>query len=70
MPATSRSPLRILAEGAAIVLSILLAFAIDAAWDESVERREERTRLEGLRDEIATFAARSICAEPRVIRTA
>jgi hypothetical protein len=40
---------RVLAEGAVIVGSILLAFAIDAAWDtrnDRVEEAEELTRLE------------------------
>ena len=35
-----------LGEGVAIVLSILLAFGIDAAWDEAKERSEEREVLE------------------------
>ena len=42
---------RIAAEGIAIVVSILLAFSIDAAWDASRERAEERRALSGLRDE-------------------
>jgi hypothetical protein len=42
---------RILAEGVAIVVSILLAFAIDAWWDEARERSRERTVLTGLRAE-------------------
>jgi hypothetical protein len=42
---------RILAEGVAIVVSILLAFAIDAWWDEAGERSRERTVLAGLRGE-------------------
>lgn len=48
-------------EGVAIVLSILLAFAIDAGWDERKERAEEREVLESLsiefeanRDEVAS----------------
>ena len=62
MPALSRGPVgtdgqltqgiawkRIAAEGVAIVVSILLAFAIDAAWDASRERAEERQALSGLR---------------------
>ncbi len=64
MPALSRGPVgtdgqltqgiawkRIAAEGVAIVVSILLAFAIDAAWDASRERAEERQALSGLREE-------------------
>lgn len=42
---------RITAEGIAIVVSILLAFAIDAAWDESRERAQERRALVGLQEE-------------------
>lgn len=44
---------RITAEGAAIVVSILLAFAIDASWDSSRERAEEEQALEGLRVEFS-----------------
>ncbi len=51
-------------EGVAIVLSILLAFAIDAWWDERKERDEEREAMESLyvefkanRDEAATVIA-------------
>jgi len=42
---------RIIAEGAAIVASILLAFAIDAWWDERALRIEEREILESLQAE-------------------
>jgi len=42
---------RILAEGVVIVVSILLAFAIDAWWDETRERGREKTVLAGLRSE-------------------
>ena len=42
---------RISVEAAAIVASILLAFAIDAWWDERVERIEEREILESLQVE-------------------
>jgi len=49
---SSRIPFgRILIEGAAIVVSILLAFAIDAAWQESQERGEEHRLLVALLDE-------------------
>lgn len=40
-----------LGAGAAIVLSLLLAFGIDAAWQERGERREEIRLLSALRDE-------------------
>jgi hypothetical protein len=43
-----RSPFRRLIDGAAIVISILLAFAIDAGWDELQERREEQDILAGV----------------------
>ncbi|MDX1403438.1 MAG: hypothetical protein R3192_02820 [Woeseiaceae bacterium] len=36
------------AEGAAIIVSILLAFAIDAWWDQRGERRQEAALLQGL----------------------
>lgn len=42
---------RIVKEGAAIVISILLAFAIDAWWDERALRTEEQQVLRGLRAE-------------------
>lgn len=35
-------------DGLAIVLSILLAFAIDAGWNELQDRREERAAIESL----------------------
>ena len=41
----------------AIVLSILLAFAIDAAWDESRLRVAEREALAGLREEFEELTA-------------
>ena len=43
---------RVAAEGAAIVLSILLAFAIQASWEKRTERRSELEYLEALRDEL------------------
>lgn len=39
---------RLIIEGIAVVLSILLAFAIDAWWDEQKERSEEREVIESL----------------------
>lgn len=42
---------RILAESVAIVASILLAFAIDAAWDTYQQEQELREILVGLREE-------------------
>ena len=44
-----RSTARLFVQGAAIVVSILLAFAIDAAWGEWLERLEEQEVLAGLR---------------------
>lgn len=41
-------------EMALIVLSILIAFALDAWWDERVQQKEERSQLESLRDELIT----------------
>lgn len=46
---------RIAAEAAAIVLSILMAFAIDAWWDERRERIEEREVLLGLKSEFSRY---------------
>lgn len=48
--------LRIVAESAAIVLSILFAFAIDAGWDYRQDREEERRVLVELREEYAGYA--------------
>lgn len=42
---------RMLAEGTAIVVSILLAFAIDAWWEEHREAAVERAQLQSLLDE-------------------
>ena len=42
---------RLLLEGSAIVLSILLAFAIDAAWEDRQERRFEQETLQALEEE-------------------
>ena len=41
---------RILVEGAVIVVSILLAFGVDALWDESQEKEE----LAALVNEVAS----------------
>ena len=54
---------RILAEGAAIVASILLAFAIDAWWSERQERSEERDTLVQLKTEVSRNL--SLLAEKR-----
>ncbi len=43
---------RVVVEGLAIILSILLAFGIDAAWDASQERAKEREYLAALRVEM------------------
>lgn len=45
---------RLLWEGGVIVVSILLAFAIDALWDERQTRAEEREILAALRSEYET----------------
>ena len=44
---------RILAEGTAIVVSILLAFSIQAWWEERLERNDEREQLTRLRVEFS-----------------
>lgn len=46
---------RIAVEAAAIVVSILLAFAIDAWWDNRQERIEEREVLLGLKSEFSRY---------------
>jgi hypothetical protein len=46
---------RIAVEAAAIVASILLAFAIDAWWDERNERNEESEVLLGLKSEFSRY---------------
>ena len=46
---------RIALEGAVIVASILLAFAIDAWWDERNERVEETEVLLGLKSEFSRY---------------
>ena len=46
---------RTAAEGAAIVVSILLAFAIDAWWEERQDRQEEQRILLGLQLEFAAI---------------
>ncbi len=45
---------KLLIEGTVIVVSILLAFAIDAAWDEYKERRQEQQVLAALATEFQT----------------
>lgn len=52
-PKRAVSWLRIAGEGAVIVISILLAFGIDATWDRHVERREEAEILADLSAEVA-----------------
>ena len=47
---------RVLAEGTAIVVSILLAFAIQAAWETSQEREEEALTLRALEREFRANA--------------
>lgn len=49
---------RLSAEAAAIVLSILLAFAIDAWWDARQEQAEEREILIGLQAEFVDLRGR------------
>jgi hypothetical protein len=44
---------RISAEGATIVISIILAFSIDAWWDERQERRDEIEILDRLQTELS-----------------
>ncbi len=48
---------RILAEGAAVVVSILLAFGIQAWWEDRVEEQRERQVLIALLDDFETTKA-------------
>jgi len=55
MPHNQNIPwLRLAAESTAIVLSILVAFAIDAWWEERQERQDERRYLLSLRQELSS----------------
>jgi hypothetical protein len=53
---------RILAEGTAVVVGILLAFSIDAWWDERKERAEEQEVLRALKAEfeVNQFEAQAV----------
>ena len=54
MPAAREIPwTRLTAEGIAIVVSILLAFSIEAWWAERVERRAQSVELDRLHDELS-----------------
>jgi hypothetical protein len=61
-----------LRDGAVVVLSILLAFGVDAAWDSRGERAEERALLEGLYDELTANRQETeeIAARARTARDA
>jgi hypothetical protein len=48
---------RLLAEAAAIVVSILLAFAIDAWWDDRSDRRAEKLLLQRLKADFVDIKA-------------
>lgn len=52
----ARNSRGLLAEGLLIVISILVAFSIDAWWEERQDRGEERRILNALRDEFQTNA--------------
>lgn len=54
MDIREHSLVRMLLEGTAILLSILLAFSIDAAWDQRQEREADVTRLSALYGELQT----------------
>ena len=56
-----RMAVRLLAEGAVIIVSILLAFWIDAAWAGRMAAREEQDALAALHDE--AIANRAILAD-------
>ena len=50
---------RLVAESVAVIASILIAFAIDAAWDARQEKQELRQLLEGLRSELVENQTRA-----------
>ncbi len=52
---------RILAEGAAIVVSILLAFWIQAWWDERQDRSDELVILAALVEELRGLGVEVLC---------
>ena len=54
---------RLSIEAAAIVASILLAFAIDAWWEERALRIEEQQVLQGLREEF--FSVHDVLSQHR-----
>jgi hypothetical protein len=56
-PAKSARPGRFIAEGVLIVVSILLAFAIDAGWDEARDRAREDEYIALLRSDLRTTLA-------------
>lgn len=57
VPRTSRiSPQRVLAEGAVIVIYILLAFGIDAGWEGSRDRQDERALPAPVADDVGPEA--------------
>jgi len=61
---------RISAESLAIVASILLAFAIDALWNNYQLQQEEQEILKGLRDEFSRHVEAIQVARRRVTRNA
>ena len=54
-PQVERSTRNLLLEGLVIIASILLAFAIDAGWDELREREQEERLLMQLAEELELF---------------
>jgi hypothetical protein len=63
---------RVSAEGVLIVLSILLAFGIEAGWSERAERRAEAEALQALKDDFVENRARlaSVISEHAEVRDA
>lgn len=51
---------KLLREGVVIILSILLAFSIDAAWDARQDRLEERALLSALRGDFLASRAEAL----------
>jgi len=59
---------RIFAEGLAIIVSILLAFAVNAWWENAQSRRGEAAILRGLREDFEASLVEIDRARSRVVR--
>ena len=64
-PGNRRFACRLALEGLVIVASILLAFALDAAWEGRQERLLRNEYLRVLEDEFVSAADEVLAAKPR-----